>query len=259
MKSYKSIFRSKSNLVFTCEHASGRIPKQFGKLGLSAKQLKDAKDLYDPGCLKVAQNLAKHFNASLVYSTVSRLVVDSNRRLDMTGTADNKHHAPAVKHHLVVGNDNHDELINIPDNLNLGYKNEKQRFNEIVLPYQQEGFNIVEKLLEYHERVIVMSIHSFFPLYHGHHRKTEIDVMYDKSHSLGKVLFNFLKNNSSYEIGNNEPWSLKDADGGIFNKLQSQKQVSLLALDINNKLLRSKASSDKVSKVIIKAVDQILF
>jgi len=71
---------SDSVFVFTCDHASARVPECLGDLGVPAQEW--ARHIaWDIGALGVAERLAAHFDATLVASGYSRLVIDLNRQL----------------------------------------------------------------------------------------------------------------------------------------------------------------------------------
>src|SRR3954471_1270154 len=64
--------------VIVCDHAANRFPPEFGFLGLSPAE-REAHIAWDPGALGVAQVLSRLLDAPLVYSKVSRLIIDCNR------------------------------------------------------------------------------------------------------------------------------------------------------------------------------------
>src|SRR5262249_29152268 len=68
----------RSAFVLVCDHASNRIPEPYGDLGLGAiDRLRHI--AWDPGALAVSLLLSEQLDAPLIHSTVSRLVVDTNR------------------------------------------------------------------------------------------------------------------------------------------------------------------------------------
>src|SRR6218665_471531 len=67
-----------SPFVLACDHASNRIPEKYGDLGLSPRQ-RLMHIAWDPGALPVALRLSERLDAPLVFSNVSRLVIDCNR------------------------------------------------------------------------------------------------------------------------------------------------------------------------------------
>ena len=68
--------------ILTCDHASPRIPRRLGNLGLAAAdRLRHV--AWDIGTAALARRLARILDAPLVLSGYSRLVVDCNRPLEV--------------------------------------------------------------------------------------------------------------------------------------------------------------------------------
>src|SRR5579871_671649 len=67
-----------SVFVIAVDHASPRIPKRLGDLGLPAVEL-ERHIAWDIGALAVARRVAEALDAPLVAQNYSRLVIDCNR------------------------------------------------------------------------------------------------------------------------------------------------------------------------------------
>ena len=67
--------------VIICDHALNRVPAELNDLGLPEAELR-RHIAWDIGAAGVAAELSRIFNAPLVMSEVSRLVIDCNRHLD---------------------------------------------------------------------------------------------------------------------------------------------------------------------------------
>ncbi|MBK6942432.1 MAG: N-formylglutamate amidohydrolase [Planctomycetes bacterium] len=68
-------------LVVTCEHASARVPITLRKRFAGARELLASHRGYDAGALELARRLAAVLRAPMLATTVTRLVVDTNRSL----------------------------------------------------------------------------------------------------------------------------------------------------------------------------------
>src|SRR5258708_7459989 len=66
--------------VLNCDHASRRIPRALGTLGLSESALA-THIAWDIGAARVAQLLSEKLDATLLLQNYSRLVIDCNRPL----------------------------------------------------------------------------------------------------------------------------------------------------------------------------------
>src|ERR1700761_446308 len=70
--------QGQSNFVIIADHASWRIPRRLGDLGLPAGELQRY-IAWDIGCLGVARQVAEMLDAPLIAQNYSRLVLDCNR------------------------------------------------------------------------------------------------------------------------------------------------------------------------------------
>jgi predicted N-formylglutamate amidohydrolase len=258
-KNHFSRFRKKSNILLTCEHASKRIPREYGLLGLTKEQLMNSKDWYDPGSLGIMRGLEKKIGASYIYSDVSRLVIDYNRRIDASNKYENSFHSCPFKRDVLVEIDGEDEVVQIPDNVFTNKKNflkeERRRFNKYVIPYQKDGLAIANKIIKLHEDGCVFLIHSFYPKYNGYKRTEDIGVLFESSNKKAKKIITSLRKNSSLKIGANKPWSFKDADKSIFYQIEEEMDnVDLIVFDINNKHLQNKRDIKKMVNLIAKSL-----
>lgn len=245
-------------LLLTCEHASARIPRGLGKLGLSKAELRGAKDLYDPGSEQLARALAEKLKASILLATTSRLVIDYNRRLDMKGTADNTYHAPALKTELLTELEGEEKIVPILGNQKKPAQLTVQRYRDFVQPYHDAGVSLAQRLVATHGHCLIVSVHSFYPKYSGVERTTDIDVLYDAAVVEGKRFAVAARQHTTLVVEENKPWSLKDADGGVFKNLQTNQGIVLLAIDVNNKLLQSTKGVMKIAQAIIPAIQNEL-
>src|SRR5215813_2242782 len=71
---------AQARLLFTCEHASPALPERYARLGLGDAELADH-IAWDIGAAALAARLAASFDAPLVESAWSRLLIDCNRDL----------------------------------------------------------------------------------------------------------------------------------------------------------------------------------
>ncbi|MBL8701502.1 MAG: N-formylglutamate amidohydrolase [Alphaproteobacteria bacterium] len=141
--------RSDHPLVLLCEHASNRLPRRLGDLGLREADL-GSHIAWDIGALGVAQRLADRFGAALVRQAYSRLAVDCNRSLD----------SPALIAETSAG-------IAIPGNRGLGSAERAARIDAIWRPYQDAVHDLLAARKRRGVATLVVAIHSFTPIYLG--------------------------------------------------------------------------------------------
>ena len=139
--------------IITCEHGGNRIPAPYRQLFQGRRALLDSHRGYDPGALVVAKELAKAFEAPLVTSTVSRLLVDLNRSIG------------------------HPQLFSAATRgapANLRAKIVEQHYR----PYRAQVERLVSQSVSRGRRVIHISSHSFTPELNGKVRRADVGLLY---------------------------------------------------------------------------------
>lgn len=238
MKLIKSLYRNKTNIILTAEHASNFIPKEFGNLGLTKKERQGAKDLYDPGAYEVMMRLQNILKTSFIYPNFSRLVIDPNRRLNAKTNKDNTYHSSALKTQLICEIDGQETLINISKNIVANTaEEEKKRWELFVEPYERVIENMTEKVFKIHRQIYLIQIHSFYPVYNGDIRQVDIGVIHDGNNQAQEII-KILRRDTDLVIGDNQPWGMAAVDGGIMKPFMADKNITVIAFDINNKHLR---------------------
>ena len=145
----------RSGVLLLCEHASNALPARFGDLGLDdAARVSHA--AWDPGALDLAKALSAALDAPLVAGTVSRLVYDCNRPPEAESAMPTR-----------------SEVFDIPGNLGLTEAQRADRVAQVYAPF----CGAVETLRP-RTRVLV-TVHSFTPIWHGQRRETEIGLLHD--------------------------------------------------------------------------------
>ena len=249
-KTHYSKITPKANIIFTCEHASPRIPKYLKNLGVSKSDLENCKDIYDPGAKNIFDLFRKKYKTSYIYSNISRLVIDMNRHINAVNKHSNTFHAALVKRTILVEKKGSEKFVDIPHNVNITHQEEEMLYSKICVPYQKDLKKIITRLKMKHEKVFVISIHTMFPTYNGPLRKQEIDIMGDVQDThFKKVVESFLKANE-YEIGINEPWGFKDVDNGVFFEAVKMEGVYVMGFEIRNDLVKTDKQIKKVFQQI---------
>jgi predicted N-formylglutamate amidohydrolase len=141
-------------LLVTCEHGGNRVPREYRRLFAGWDSVLASHRGYDPGALALARDLARAFDAPLVASTVTRLLVELNRspghpQLHSEITRDL---APSEKAKIAA------------------------RYYE---PYRREVEQRVAQATAARRRVIHISAHSFVPVLNGRARNADIGLLYD--------------------------------------------------------------------------------
>ena len=62
--------------LVSCEHGGNAIPANYRKYFAGESALLQSHRAYDPGALSMARGIARQLGSPLIYSTISRLLVD---------------------------------------------------------------------------------------------------------------------------------------------------------------------------------------
>lgn len=176
-------------VVLLCDHASNRIPRRLGTLGLNPVLLSDH-IAWDPGAAEVARRLSAHLDAPLVLSGYSRLVIDCNRPLE----------SPESIAELSAG-------VPIPGNFGLSPEGRRGRVEGFFRPYHEA----IDRLLDgrSHGVAVLLSIHSFTPILNGQSRPWHIGVSHWRDSRLATLLLGALEHRGDLVVGDNQPYPIE--------------------------------------------------
>lgn len=181
----------KSDVILICEHASNTLPAAFGTLGLSPDVL-ESHVAWDPGALAVAQFMSDALDATLVYQRFSRLVYDCNRPPGAPGAMPEK-----------------SEIHDIPGNVGLSEDERFARTAEIYIPFHKAVDDLVTERRTAGRNVVIVTVHSFTPVYHGKPRSVEIGILHDADARLADAMLGHAED-TSWNIARNEPYGPED-------------------------------------------------
>lgn len=179
-----------SPVILLCEHASNRIPRALGDLGVS-EQDRQRHIAWDIGVSALSQEISRAMDASLFMTNYSRLVIDCNRPL----------HVPSAIPEV-------SETTNILGNHNLSSGERQQRVDTLFRPYADVVSRRLDRMKAEGKRPFVVGIHSFTPIYFGKPRPWHAGILYGKATGFGRELIRLLSQDSSLIIGDNEPYTI---------------------------------------------------
>lgn len=176
-------------ILLVCDHASNRIPKALGKLGLddAALDLHVARDI---GAGDITRVLANRLDAPTVLANYSRLVIDLNRPPD---------HATSI---VAVSDD-----VAVPGNRDLGRDVREARLAALFWPYHRA---VAERLAAVRGRGLppmVVAIHTFTPRLGGEDRRWHAGILWNRDGRLARELIAGLRATGDIVVGDNEPYS----------------------------------------------------
>lgn len=178
-----------SSAVLVCDHASNRVPRRLGSLGLDAAQLADHIG-WDPGAADVARRLSVLLDAPLVLSGFSRLVIDCNRPLPSRQCVPERSGGVAV-----------------PGNLAMSSADRQRRIDELYGPYHAAIHRLLDARAP--QPTLLLSIHSFTPVLHNHARPWHVGISYWRERGFADLWRAALARSGDIVVGDNQPYPIE--------------------------------------------------
>jgi predicted N-formylglutamate amidohydrolase len=221
-----------SPILLVCEHASSRLPASLGTLGLSPEE-RAAHIAWDPGALAVARRLSQHFDATLVFQNFSRLVYDCNRPPESPDAM------PALS-----------EIYEIPGNRDIPQAQRQARVEEIYRPWHRALSDTISARTAQGRGTIIITIHTFTPVYRGVRRLLDIGILHDRDSRLADAMLVRAENQGAYRVERNQPYGPADGvthtlkEHGIANGLLN------VMIEIRNDRVGDATGQDEVSDLL---------
>jgi predicted N-formylglutamate amidohydrolase len=183
---------ARSPFLLTSDHYGRLIPRRLGDLGLPASELV-RHIAWDIGIAGVAETLSGQIDAHLIAQRYSRLVIDCNRPPDAISSI------PRVS-----------EATTIPGNEAISADDASARWQAIFEPYHRRIKEVIDRRLAAGMPTVLVSLHSFTPVYGGIARPWHIGTLYHRDTRLPPLLLKLLRSESSLVVGDNEPYAVSD-------------------------------------------------
>ena len=181
-----------SPFLLTSDHYGRILPRALGDLGVAEAEL-TRHIAWDIGIAGVAERLAVLCDAHLVAQRYSRLVIDCNRPPDAASAI------PRLS-----------EATVIPGNEGLSAEAAAQRRHEIFEPYHARIDAVIDQRRRQGRATVLVSLHSFTPVYAGVSRPWHIGTLYHRDTTLPPLLLQALRAEGDLVVGDNEPYAVSD-------------------------------------------------
>lgn len=175
-------------IILVCDHASNRIPRRLGTLGVDPGD-RQRHVAWDIGAAAVARGLSAMLDAPLALAGYSRLVIDCNRPLHVDDLFTTR-----------------SEDVEVPGNVGLTDADRICRIDALFWPYQDAVHRLVESRLGGERPCVMVSVHSFTPVYFGQTRPWNIGVHYRCDDRLARLAIESLSADQNLSVGENDPY-----------------------------------------------------
>jgi predicted N-formylglutamate amidohydrolase len=182
----------RSPFLLTCDHYGRLIPRMLGDLGVPESEL-SRHIAWDIGIAGVAEALSRRLGAHLIAQRYSRLVIDCNRP---PATASS---IPRISEATVIGG-----------NEGIARGAAELRREAIFDPYHRRIADVIEQRLSDGVPTVLVSLHSFTPVYAGVERPWHIGTLYHRDTRLPALLVKLLRAEADLVVGDNEPYAVSD-------------------------------------------------
>ena len=239
MKPFETV-RSGSigSFLFSCEHASNHLPSDVPKNERDDFFLQTHWGI-DIGAAQVLRHLSDFSQSEGILATHSRLWMDLNRassrsdiiRLETEG------------HFLSFNQNLHPDQI-------------RERFEKVYYPFHQAFDQMVKARLNNPQPVILLSIHSFTPIWEGCLRSMDMGVLFDDWAALAHTFKDLLVQQEFFtEL--NQPYTGKN--GLMYSVQQPGRKYNIphLELEINQALISTPERCLHIAQKIWLALQQL--
>ncbi|MEP0521239.1 MAG: N-formylglutamate amidohydrolase [Hyphomicrobiales bacterium] len=221
-----------SEIVLVCEHASNRIPHALNNLGLEPETI-ESHAAWDPGAAAVALLLSQSLDAPLVNARFSRLVYDLNRPPE---------HPDAMR--------SVSEVHHVPGNEHLSPEDERERVNAIYKPFCAQVALVLDKTISRHSNPVLVTIHTFNPVYHGQKREVELGILHDDDTRLADQMLQEAAHLTTMVTRRNEPYGPEDGVAHTMRLHAIPNGILNVMLEIRNDLVATPEQQTRVAEEI---------
>lgn len=214
-------------VCLVCEHASAFIPAALGDLGLSPRdRLSHA--AWDIGARDLAVALSQSLNAPLVTSCVSRLVYDCNRPPSAPDAIPEK-----------------SEVIAVPGNAGLSDMSRAARVAEVYDPFRAL---LTQTLDAFDRQPVVMTIHSFTPVWFGTARDVELGLLHDRDSRLAQTMLEATP--SGIDARLNAPYAASDGVTHTLREHAEPRGLHNVMIEVRNDLISDPAGVARFADIL---------
>jgi predicted N-formylglutamate amidohydrolase len=178
-----------SGVIVLCDHASNEIPPEYRALGLPESEL-SRHIAYDIGAAWMAERLAERLSAPALLTNFSRLLIDPNRGDD----------DPTLVMRFSDG-------AIVPGNAKVDESEVERRIRRFFRPYDRAITAAINRSLDGGIRPVILSIHSFTPVWRGYPRPWHAGILWARDGRLSRALIAAMRAAGDLVVGDNEPYN----------------------------------------------------
>lgn len=227
-------------LILLCDHASNRIPADYGSLGVEACQF-ERHIAYDIGAAALTRGLARRLNATAVLSCFSRLLIDPNRGMD----------DPTLIMRLSDG-------AVVPGNRDVDDAERAHRIAHFHQPYHRAIQAAVAAVKAEGHVPFLVSIHSFTPVWRGWRRPWHVGILWDRDEQVARAMIRGFLAQGDLVVGDNEPYH-GALEGDTLNTHATKAGLPHALIEVRQDLIAAKTGVDEWVERVAKVIEPIMY
>lgn len=215
---------SQGVFLFTAEHASSTVPVAVQETDTPFLKTHWAVDI---GILPLMKLLCAQHQAQGIYTQYSRLWIDANRAPDQDGL---------IKTHIG------DTPLSF--NQSLTEQDEHRRLVDVHEAYHQSISSSIQK---YAHAPLLVSLHSFTPIWNDHIRTMDIGVLFDRDEQLAHTCTELLRKEGFF-VEENLPYSGKNGLIYSAHRHGTEQNIPYIELEFNQSILCTPQRIERVAQ-----------
>jgi len=227
-------------LILLCDHASNRLPGEYGSLGLDAAQF-ERHIAYDIGAAALTRGLSRRLGATAVLSCFSRLLIDPNRGMD----------DPTLIMRISDG-------AAVPGNREVDEAERARRIARFHRPYHEAIADVVAKVRAQGHVPFLVSIHSFTPVWRGWPRPWHVGILWDRDEAVARAMIRGFLAQGDLVVGDNEPYH-GALEGDTLNTHSTRPGLPHALIEVRQDLIAAKTGVDEWVERVAKVVEPIMY
>lgn len=218
-------------VVLVCEHAANAFPPPWDRMAVP-DDLRQTHVAWDPGALGVARGLSQALDAVLIHATASRLIYDLNRPPDAAAAMPER-----------------SEIHDIAANRDLTAEDRLRRTRALYTPFHAALSALIADRLARGIRPVLVTVHSFTPIWFGQPRAVEFGIIHDRDDRLALALA-LAARDSGLVTRLNEPYSATDGVAHTLALHATPLGLPHAMLEIRNDLIATpQAQADMAARL----------
>ena len=228
--------RADSPFVFSCEHAGNDLPRSLHARAFGPRLLSDHVG-WDPGAEPLTRRLLHHFGSPAILGRYTRLLVDLNR---------SPIEPDFIRRHI--------EGQPIPINRDITPIEKHRRTTRFYDPYHQA----LDRLLTEHRESdpILVSIHTFTPVWRGLNRPMEYGLLFNNHQSLVATTGRYLSA-LGRSVAYNEPYSGKRGKIYSINMHGRRHRLRYFEIEVRIDLLVDESGISNIADELTRALNTL--